>query len=671
MKEDFKLIKELNENEIENILKKYENNNNLNLIYQLILVSIKNYILILFKENVYFKMDQIVLSIMEKLQNYTLKINNYFNNFKNELENLIYTLIKLQFPKIFEEFHNININEITFLSNKLFYSYQFCGLIKEIEKIIYFNVLNNCFNNIELFEDNFEESVVNSTIDLLNKQLILYEKKFPNFSQNIKEIKLKIYQKILFIRSNQIFDIITNFPDSKPSLIDLRDSLIQTNMHEELITISIEIFTKRLLHLGAGTSDIVIQYINTIQAFNIIDNSGSLTRLISPPIQKYLTTRNDLLFTIVSLILEDSNLIESKNFDYKTNDDDIIRDSKIQKEIDENWKPEPLHSHIRDLNSLISESSDSDALSLLINVYGSINSFVRQLEKEIAKRLENIPGYSFDAEVKAIELLKKRFGNQIFLNCEVILQDVFDSKRIQNKIENSILNPLIISHMYWPEMSIDTFKLPNIILNELNEFEKEFNKIKTQRKLEWIPTSGIVELEIQFNDGEILEITVTPLQASLIYLFNDIKIIDIDYIQKNLQINKSLIENLLTFWTMNGVLIKKNNSYLISLNKPLLSDIFNEEINFNQNKIEEEEEENELIIKKNKANKFAPFAKMVLASRPKEIFTIQSFYNLLIRFVRGNDFKITEEEFLKLIPIWIEENMIKVEGENVFLIKKN
>ena len=76
-----------------------------------------------------------------------------------------------------------------------------------------------------------------------------------------------------------------------------------------------------------------------------------------------------------------------------------------------------MHSHIRDLQSLVREASDSDALALLLNVYGSIKSFVTQLEKEIARRIESSPGFSFDNEVRAIELLKWRFGSQSFLNC--------------------------------------------------------------------------------------------------------------------------------------------------------------------------------------------------------------------------------------------------------------
>jgi anaphase-promoting complex subunit 2 len=50
------------------------------------------------------------------------------------------------------------------------------------------------------------------------------------------------------------------------------------------------------------------------------------------------------------------------------------------------------------------------------------------------ERLLNKEKFSFDNELKNIELLKLRFGEQSMHNCVVMLRDIKDSERINNEV---------------------------------------------------------------------------------------------------------------------------------------------------------------------------------------------------------------------------------------------
>jgi len=104
-------------------------------------------------------------------------------------------------------------------------------------------------------------------------------------------------------------------------------------------------------------------------------------------------------------------------------------------------------------------------LSTLVSIYGSTEIFVSEYRSILAEKLFSNVNYITDNEVTNLELLKIRFGEEYLHNCEVMLRDVEDSKRVNNSI-HSYLNSqyaaesdeeprvlcdsLIISDFYWP-----------------------------------------------------------------------------------------------------------------------------------------------------------------------------------------------------------------------------
>ncbi|KAH0790742.1 anaphase-promoting complex subunit 2 [Histomonas meleagridis] len=597
---------------------------------------------------------------MNNLHEFKTAVVLFNPDLDNEIQSLLLSLLLINFENGINDFKFFNNNDIS-LNQEIYDAFTFCGLIPQFRSLIVKHIKNECLTVVDKFSDNYEESALAASLEALSNLIKKYQNRFPDIIKEKRHLKQSIYKKVISLRSNQIFDIVTLYPDSEPALIDLKKCCSQTSAFKTVAETTVKIFITRLLHLGASTSDIVTQYISAIQALNIVDESGGLTRAVSPPIQQYLTTRNDLLDTIVNRILEDDTLVASDISAQKPNDDDVIREANAQKDLDLSWNPEPLHSHIKDPESLIHGASDSDALALLLHVYGSVSSFITQLEKELSRRIETSAGFRFDNEVRAIELLKKRFGSQSFMKCEVILKDVADSKHLAITFDCDNVQPLIISHMYWPPIPNESLKLPNEISEEIHRYTEEFEHLKHPRKLKWHNTVGTVELELEFEEDETIKINVSPLYASVILLMNEYDKITTDIVIKELEVTRKLAESALNFWVSNNIFVKDGNEYMMSETKPLFKNIYEEEFDNNNDEMVEEEEEEDPYIRD--AALFVRFVVSILQNRIKEIITLKRLYELMKKFIQFPKFNRTYEQYMKMIMFLVEKGLISVDEE--------
>ena len=71
---------------------------------------------------------------------------------------------------------------------------------------------------------------------------------------------------------------------------------------------------------------------------------------------------------------------------------------------------------------------------MLVNIYGSKELFVNEYKTLLADRILSNFVFEISREVRYLELLKLRFGESQLHNCEVMLKDVADSKRINTRI---------------------------------------------------------------------------------------------------------------------------------------------------------------------------------------------------------------------------------------------
>lgn len=80
----------------------------------------------------------------------------------------------------------------------------------------------------------------------------------------------------------------------------------------------------------------------------------------------------------------------------------------------------------------------ADIISMVVDIYGSKDLFVSEYRNLLADRLLTQLDFSPDKEIRNLELLKLRFGENLLHNCEVMLKDISESKRINSHIQSDI-----------------------------------------------------------------------------------------------------------------------------------------------------------------------------------------------------------------------------------------
>ncbi|BBN69995.1 anaphase-promoting complex/cyclosome 2 [Prunus dulcis] len=112
------------------------------------------------------------------------------------------------------------------------------------------------------------------------------------------------------------------------------------------------------------------------------------------------------------------------------------------------------------------------------------------------------------------------FGESSMQKCEIMLNDLIDSKRTNGNIKATITqtsqaafsSPTVLS----PKMS--PFNVPGPVDQLLSDYAKRFNEMKTPRKLLWKKSLGTVKLELQFYDRAV-QFVVAPVHAAIIMQF--------------------------------------------------------------------------------------------------------------------------------------------------------
>lgn len=197
-----------------------------------------------------------------------------------------------------------------------------------------------------------------------------------------------------------------------------------------------------------------------------------------------------------------------------------------------------------------SASNKNDLLPMLVGIYGSKDLFVEEYRAMLADKLltnhnnADGNGLNTDLEFQNLELLKIRFGESSMRQCEIMVKDMDDSKRINSNISSTlnakkdiraqkatVIDASIISHVFWPALQQDSVKHHSRIRSLLDEFSVEYAKLKNPRRLVWFGQLGQVQLELEVveeNNGDREEemrttkdFTCSPLQATLISLFED------------------------------------------------------------------------------------------------------------------------------------------------------
>ncbi|PKY03245.1 anaphase-promoting complex subunit ApcB [Aspergillus campestris IBT 28561] len=395
------------------------------------------------------------------------------------------------------------------------------------------------------------------------------------------------------LRTSELFDVIVEWPASSGAIEDLRHFITYPAARSHLTHSFVATLNRRLLHPGASTVEILQVYISIIRSFNLLDPKGVLLDRIARPIRRYLRDRDDTVRVIVGGLLADpadadaqasssgDKLVELSAELTKAHQNSL-RGEKGELDWDDmSWVPDPV-----DAAPDYRKSKTSDVIGSLISLFESKEMFVKEMQNMLADRLLQKRA-DYDQEMSVLELLKLRFGDNALQACEVMLRDIFDSRRVDAVVRNDQglarkqsaatpstpaqgakrpagrdipdLHAKILSHFFWPDIQEQEFHVPEDIVQLQQRYAAGFGSLKQSRKLTWLNGLGQVTVELDLEDRVFVN-EVTTWQATVIYAFQspsgDSKSLTIEDLAAQLSMSPSLVRSACLFWVSKRILIE-------------------------------------------------------------------------------------------------------------------
>ncbi|KAL3822906.1 hypothetical protein ACHAXA_010689 [Cyclostephanos tholiformis] len=382
------------------------------------------------------------------------------------------------------------------------------------------------------------------------------------------------------VRMGELFDLVTGYPDTIPAVSELSLALERTGRlwYQELACEFRRALVARLLHPGAETAQIIEVYINTIKVLREMDPSGELLEVVTRPVRDYLRGRSDTIRCIITSLTDEENGGELYE-ELRRHDARPLEEAELDEDDDEepptfDWEPPPSILKRRgvitgQVGRVTSSSRRSgDILAMLVGIYGSKDLFVNEYRNMLADKLLDNLEFNTDKDVHNLELLKLRFGESTLRQCEVMVKDIDDSKRIQTNIHSTleskagdnngipVVDAAIVSHIFWPALQREEMKYHPTIKSKLDEFSIEYAKLKNPRRLVWMKQLGSVELEVETyeedEDGNkishVKEVSCTPAHASLLAHFEDRSAWTSSALSVETEMSEDVVRKRMGFW---------------------------------------------------------------------------------------------------------------------------
>lgn len=188
-------------------------------------------------------------------------------------------------------------------------------------------------------------------------------------------------EAVVNLRTRELFDIVVDFPSSRPALKDLRQAITTNKQRAAVVSIFQKSCANRLLHGGANTVDILYGYISAIKCFKILDPRGVLLERISKPIRKYLKERDDTISELVSGLLGVSTSnISDLSLEMKSSK--AGKDHLLPHANGFNWYPDPIDAPVD-----FSTDNNFDIVGNLLSMYDSKDAIIKELMKRFAEKM--------------------------------------------------------------------------------------------------------------------------------------------------------------------------------------------------------------------------------------------------------------------------------------------
>lgn len=406
-------------------------------------------------------------------------------------------------------------------------------------------------------------------------------------------------------KADGLLSLIKEWPASMAAMSDLKEAITETRDKVLVADRLNDALKKNLLHPGAKTRDILQTYVSLVYAVRYVDPSGILLSRVSGPIRKYLRGRPDTVPVIVaSLLGDDEGFVQLREeldaagkgeaAGASQNDGDtsmIVGADKDEDEgeenaggkgsrdgpssihpvdyTDPNWEPRPV-----DAGPSYRQSRTADVIAMLVSIFDDKQSFVKALEVSTAKALLKTSNYDITREYRNNAVLKRRFGDTSLARCDVMLQDIVESRRVDASIRRimdapssalpmatqkklglskeegashtfAVLRPLITSRQFWPDLEGSEvpmapggvpgesnqpatlasvgpppggmdMKLPGELGVALDTYNRAFTAVRDSRRLRWLPGFGRVKVQISMIDGRRWTEIVDPIKAAVL-----------------------------------------------------------------------------------------------------------------------------------------------------------
>jgi anaphase-promoting complex subunit 2 len=207
------------------------------------------------------------------------------------------------------------------------------------------------------------------------------------------------------LRTQELFDIVVNWPNAEGALDDLRTSIDTPQKRLTLTDVFSASLRERLLHPGASTLQILRTYISMIRSFHSLDQSKVLLDRVAYPLQLYLCSREDTVKIIIRGLLSDTE--DSAGNPIEPGGDKLAelaillnKGSELGQRADEDldwndpeWLPDPV-----DAGPGYKRSKNVDVIGTLIGVLGSQDVFIKEFQNIVGDHLLRGDG-DFEKEV--------------------------------------------------------------------------------------------------------------------------------------------------------------------------------------------------------------------------------------------------------------------------------
>ncbi|KAH6608734.1 anaphase-promoting complex subunit 2 [Trichoderma cornu-damae] len=400
--------------------------------------------------------------------------------------------------------------------------------------------------------------------------------------------------RLAALRMHELFDVVLRWPGSKGGLDDLASSVATPQRRLQLTDAFSAALQARLLHPGRSTLDILQTYISMIRTFHALDHSKVLLDRVVPALKLCLWNRDDAIRIVVTGLLANPHTASPDENKGKLVELAVILNEASQQQQqqqgradeedldwnDMSWVPDPVDAGVN-----YKRPKNEDIIGTLISALGLQDVFIKEFQVIVAERLLS-KQTGFQQEIKVLGLLKKRFGEAALQNCDVMIRDIVDSKRVDTVLRRNLRNggaleagslsyhSKILSRLFWPSLPKDPFTVPLPVAEVQRKYEAGFEQLKSSRKLNWLDHLGSATVSLDLDDRSV-ELDCKTYEAAVIYEFHNgddngsgppgSPQRTFNELWEKLMMDEDLLESALKFWVAQRVLRDVGNKTYVVL----------------------------------------------------------------------------------------------------------